>query len=238
MKPKKILIFGSCVSRDPFENLISKKIRFEIVDYFARSSFASLSSPPVYGYDFQKISSPFQRKMVLRDFDKSFLNVDFKKASHIIIDFIDDRFQLLKFNKNFYCTNSEEFRKSEIDFIYSKIEPFSDEFYDCWEAGWRKAVTTFKKFNSLHAVVINKVFLAYFDDMGVEFKQVQYINKLNGWLSRVYERVAEDLTHGQFLDYGSTPFVAKHDHRWGRSPFHFIQDVELKFISNILVDNN
>ncbi|EHT8411842.1 hypothetical protein KXO07_001307, partial [Campylobacter coli] len=39
---KKICIFGSCVSRDIFE--YDEQKNFELIGYYARSSFASLSS--------------------------------------------------------------------------------------------------------------------------------------------------------------------------------------------------
>ncbi|HHP5549181.1 TPA: DUF6270 domain-containing protein, partial [Campylobacter jejuni] len=39
---KKICIFGSCVSRDIIE--YDMKNNFELIDYYARSSFASLAS--------------------------------------------------------------------------------------------------------------------------------------------------------------------------------------------------
>lgn len=61
---KKVLIFGSCVTRDPFADLMISDSEFEVKDYYARSSFASLAGKPIVGRDLSKILSPFQRKMV------------------------------------------------------------------------------------------------------------------------------------------------------------------------------
>ncbi len=86
---KKICIFGSCVSRDIIE--YDMKNNFELIDYYARSSFASLASSAMIEQSvldniqssFQKrmvlrlslihISEPTQKRMVLRDMDKSFI---------------------------------------------------------------------------------------------------------------------------------------------------------------------
>ncbi|HEB9312306.1 TPA: hypothetical protein RZK28_001797, partial [Campylobacter coli] len=69
---KKICIFGSCVSRDIFE--YDEQKHFELVGYYARSSFASLSSNAMIEQDvLDNIISPFQKRMVLYDMNKSFI---------------------------------------------------------------------------------------------------------------------------------------------------------------------
>ena len=68
---RKILIFGSCVSRDPFTDNV---FGFKLVDYYARSSFASLSGEKFTSpLDLSLIESKFQRRMIQRDASKLFL---------------------------------------------------------------------------------------------------------------------------------------------------------------------
>ncbi|HEC1792584.1 TPA: hypothetical protein R1734_000897 [Campylobacter lari] len=69
---RKICIFGSCASRDIFE--YDEQKNFELIGYYARSSFASLSSNAMIEQDvLDNIQSSFQRRMVLQDMNKSFI---------------------------------------------------------------------------------------------------------------------------------------------------------------------
>ncbi|EMF9549938.1 hypothetical protein V3Y79_000374 [Campylobacter jejuni] len=50
------------------------KNNFELIDYYARSSFASLASSAMIEQSvLDNIQSSFQKRMVLRDMDKSFI---------------------------------------------------------------------------------------------------------------------------------------------------------------------
>lgn len=70
---KKVCIFGSCVSRDIFE--YDEQKSFELVGYYARISFASLSSSAMIEQEvLDNIQSPFQKRMVLQDMNKSFID--------------------------------------------------------------------------------------------------------------------------------------------------------------------
>lgn len=231
---KKILIFGSCVTRDPFENPIAAGSKFEIKDYYARSSFASLAGNPVLDGNLSKISSPFQRKMVEKDFSKNFLDYDFSLVDLILFDFIDDRFPLLELSDGSSCTESDEFKKSDLVFSHRKIHPFTDEFFEKWEQGWVNVLSRIKLYNALDRVLVNKVFLADIDDLGVGFEHQSYISRVNEWLYVVYERLFRDIPSDQFVSYIGTPFIASHNHKWGRSPFHFYNKTEIKFIKFIV----
>lgn len=227
---KKVLIFGSCVTRDPFENSIASGLGFEIKDYYARSSFASLAGKPVLNQDLSKISSSFQRKMVEKDFSKNFLDYDFSSIDLILFDFIDDRFPLLELPDGACCTESNEFKKSELDFDAKKIDPFSSNFFDRWEKGWVIVLNKLKCANVINLVKINKVFLAKQDNLGIYFSGQEYIEKMNAWLSKIYDRLSLDLSVDQFCDYKEISFVGDAGHKWGRSPFHFKKSIEKYFI--------
>jgi len=70
--PIKVFILGSCVSRDPFS--IADASIFEVVAYHARTSFASLAASPYIDEKIlNNISSPFQKRMVRSDMEKSVL---------------------------------------------------------------------------------------------------------------------------------------------------------------------
>ena len=66
----KILIFGSCVTRDAFEYI--DKNRFSLVGYFARSSLGSAyTGKEVKSLNLDSISSSFQRSVVEADLYKN-----------------------------------------------------------------------------------------------------------------------------------------------------------------------
>lgn len=110
---KNVLIFGSCVSRDIFN--LEYSLEFKVSDYYARSSLASLSSE-AYENDsaLNRISSPFQRRMVANDFSKEILTAGSKLegCDVILIDLIDERFDLVVFPSGKIITNSAEFSQS------------------------------------------------------------------------------------------------------------------------------
>ncbi len=106
----KIFILGSCVTRDALE--LAKKGQFVLTDYLARTSIASaFQDNAIFEYDTSKIASAFQRRMVDNDLLKSttntLINTDF---DFLVIDLIDERFDIVKNDKNQYFTLSSEFK--------------------------------------------------------------------------------------------------------------------------------
>ena len=90
----RVLIFGSCVSRDAFDFVTDGSV--SIVDYYARSSFASAFHPdPVEDRFSADLASSFQRRQVRRDFSKTFPHaVRTSNFDLLLVDFTDERFQL------------------------------------------------------------------------------------------------------------------------------------------------
>ncbi|EAJ5743244.1 hypothetical protein CSG60_03480 [Campylobacter coli] len=119
------------------------KNNFELIDCYARSSFASLASSAMIEQSvLDNIQSSFQKRMVLRDMDKSFIR-KLKKNDFdcLLIDFIDDRFHFYKILKNSIVTVSNEYKKAKgklysSNMIYSK----SQEHIDLWRKGIEKYI--------------------------------------------------------------------------------------------------
>lgn len=227
------MIFGSCVSRDPFHEAIIESTGLMVSDYFARTSFASLSGNSIEASDLSRIKSPFQRKMVERDFNKTFLDFEFNEVDAVVFDFIDDRFPLLKLDCGGCCTESEEFKIIEMQLDARIIQPFSDAFFDRWLSGWGKLKSVMKDLDAFDKILVNKVFLADVDDAGCIFPQKKYIATMNSWLSKIYEFLDTELAEDQFINYNAGDLIAQSDHKWGRSPFHFNELANNKFISGV-----
>ena len=145
---KKIIVFGSCVSRDTVEYLDG----FILQKYFARSSFASLFStvhPDVNNINYDRIESDFQKRMVQSDLTKSvqymISRLDF---DCILIDFIDERFDCYS-EYGSLNTISNEFLKLQVSL--GEVVAFDSDYkFSIWKKGFssfvRKARLNEKKF--------------------------------------------------------------------------------------------
>src|SRR5690606_1241221 len=85
-----------------------------LVDYVARCSLAAINSPPFINDELKgRIPSPFQRRMVAFDIEKTWpaLIVE-KEYDALLIDLIDESFDLAVYGHSL-VTYSDEFRKGE-----------------------------------------------------------------------------------------------------------------------------
>ena len=107
--PARLLIFGSCVSRDIL-NYPQANTQLVLVDYYARSSIVSLGARPIeMPSAVQNIGSKFQRRMIERDIRKNFLN-DLARLQFdvLLIDLIDEQFNLYVEPGGRVCTLTNE----------------------------------------------------------------------------------------------------------------------------------
>jgi hypothetical protein len=225
----KILIFGSCVSRDVFNVIDQENLDFSIVDFFARTSLASLSCNPVsIDIDLLSIESAFQRRSVERDLNKIFFTFLPNCVFDVLLmDFVDDRFNLLMFPDGSGITESAEFKKSKhvISGGSRQIPRFSKDFFRVWECGWELLKNKLVKMNKLERILINKVYFSTHDDNGKFFKFYAYIDEANKYLENVYNKLQSDLKVEQFVNYKDLEMVSDSSHRWGTSPFHYTNSI-------------
>lgn len=138
-----ICIFGSCVTRDVFR--ISQYLGD--LKYFARSSLISLMSDPLFLRDEEiQLDSDFQKKMIISDFSKNFLNAAGTKDTLFIIDLIDERFDLMKYKQS-YVTCSNEFVNGKLTDIYpfERISRHQDSTHELWKQSCLLFFNTFLK---------------------------------------------------------------------------------------------
>lgn len=113
MSPPAVAIFGSCVSRDLFEDA---RLRPSLGHYGARSSVISAVATPV-AIDPARvaISSEWQRRCVLADFGKTFFDsLEQQRPDWLVIDLIDERFDVLCTSGSF-VTRSSAFQAAGLD---------------------------------------------------------------------------------------------------------------------------
>lgn len=231
-----IVIFGSCVSRDAFS--FSIKEDFKIIEYFARSSIGSAftSSSPFINFNLDKISSQFQRKIVTFDLKKTLYH-NFSKYifDYLVIDLIDERFKLYQNKNNQLLTLSPEFISSKFNINDGTIiKSFTDKHFQLWEEGWNNFLYTLVQTKQTDKLRINKVYWSHKMEGNVPFQdyELEDINLANAYLDKLYNRINEDIPSEQFINVDSSVFIGAHDHKWGISPFHYINDYYLTFIKN------
>ncbi|MFP3861933.1 DUF6270 domain-containing protein [Pseudomonas capeferrum] len=229
---KNLLIYGSCVSRDIFN--LEESRNFKLTDYFARSSMATLCSAPYENIKaLDRIPSAFRRRMVAYDFSKQLLTVPhkLKKAHTILIDLIDERFDLIALPSGQIITNSSELAESRL-LEDSSVNGFrlirhgSDERRELWLKGMHAFLDLMKHHNKLDRVIVNKVFWAsrFERESDTAFPvSFESINQANRELEWMYDKLSDELDHSQFLNFDSTLLSADEFHRWGASPFHYCE---------------
>lgn len=224
-KKVRVFILGSCVSRDVF----NQPHNFKIVNYSARTSFASLFSKKFGHEEYgDRLPSRFQATMLKDDLAKSIR----KKLCEtefdlLLVDFIDERFNLIE-NQEAVCSKSTEFVRSGIlkDHQFElEIESGSERFMTLWIRGWEEFLRLMMATNNIEKVVLNKVYWAKTSIQGASFSPSytdEQISKMNAFLDKLYT-VAEKLLAKENVIQAYKPqqLVADASHRWGSAPFHY-----------------
>ncbi|MFE3982723.1 MULTISPECIES: DUF6270 domain-containing protein [unclassified Priestia] len=230
-----VLIFGSCVTRDTFSFFPEE---FKVVDYFARSSLISLMSEdlPIDESDLN-LSSAFQKKMILYDFQKVFLKqIQQYSFDLLIIDLIDERLDLLKYN-NRYVTRSGELVNSKFEqserYSFDLVMRKSEKTHELWEKSCVLFFSKLLEYIPPEKIILNKVFWSYKYRDGNKIydfpdEKLQIIKNNNNILKRYYSVIESQVPKIHFIDYPLMDFIADKNHKWGLSPFHYEQRHYLK----------
>lgn len=229
----KLMIFGSCVSRDTLRFDDHGKI--ELVDYYARSSLVSLFSPPpppeVLNNDaLNRICSSFQRRVVRRDMEKSFL-VHGKKFDVLLMDFIDERFSLCCYGKS-YVTYSTEYRKALGEEKVRLLGAFSDRKLELWYQAFDRFC---EMLDCPDVLKINKVYWTNRLSNGelIDRVPLERIERANSILDEMYRYAEQKLGDSCFINYDPELLFCDIDHKWGVSPFHYNEGLYRETLARI-----
>jgi len=226
-RPVRVLILGSCVSRDAFRRADSCAT---VVGYYARSSLGSaFGNPSRLAVDLERLSSPFQQRMVTADLEKRFVAVlasaDF---DILLIDVIDEQFHLYVDADGGVATYSAEMSQVlRPDQEWRTVASGSDEFFRRWEAGWSALVRVLDQRGLRGRVRVNTAWWSDRTTQGSAFEpthSARRIQEANHLLDRLYRRMALDLDASQFYEHSPQALIADELHTWGRSPFHFVEE--------------
>ncbi|RAZ53399.1 DUF6270 domain-containing protein [Campylobacter hyointestinalis] len=220
MSKSKVLIFGSCVSRDALE--FDKNDSFELVGHFARSSFASLTSKPCVDEDILKsLESKFQRQMVLQDMQKNFFsfvrNNDF---DILLVDLIEERFHLVLNEDGSMLTYSAEYKTAQKNNV-KLLNRYHEKKFNLWFRGFLRLINILKELNKLEKIYINKVFWCN----NLNLISQDYLEQSNAFLSKMYEKIEQYIPKSQFITYDNNLFFCDPNHKWGGAPYHYCDEL-------------
>jgi hypothetical protein len=226
-------ILGSCVTRDAFE--FSDNPALELERYFARSSVASAFAGPQFeGVETELIPSAFQRRIVEWDLQKEFAkSLPSGAFDFVIIDLIDERFDLLRAEGGRLATRSNEFRRAgDTSERYELIASGSPEFLELWTAGWRAFMELVDRTIGRESVVLHRAWWAERTESGQQFKgqTAASIARANAFLAELYGIIAKDLPKTQILTPPADLVVGADEHKWGPSPFHYTTEYYESFL--------
>ncbi|MDI3242484.1 DUF6270 domain-containing protein [Arthrobacter sp. AL08] len=222
----KVFVYGSCVSRDPFE----LETDVQLVDYRSRSSVGSAFAQPPLGWeahlDLGSVTSPFQRRMVTADVTKTLAD-DLREADFdaLVLDFIDERMSTVEIGGSVVTDSPELAATGFVADPECMHEPWTPE-------GWllRKAgITALLGVVDPTQIIVNRAYWATKDDAGQDFAQISWIAKNNAFLRELYE-IFEAVPGIRFIDYPPSLLVADSVHRWGRQPYHYITAFNHHFV--------
>lgn len=234
----RLAIFGSCVSRDAIG--FDEEGKVKLLAYYARSSLASAfgNEPKDITIDTGVIKSQFQQRIVNYDIIKKFKNditeLDF---DYLLIDFIDERFNLWRSPEGGLLTLSNEFMSARCVLNGGNIiQSGSIEWLSYWEEAWHQLYEIMKESGLLHKIIINESYWSESITSGYE-KIPNYPNALikrsNEVLTKLYGIIKTNLPESAFIKFSQCELIAKHDHQWGISPFHYVDDYYKKIISSL-----
>jgi hypothetical protein len=227
----KIFILGSCVTRDIFR-VVDK---CQVVDYYARTTLCSLMSQPLEIKDINLVSE-FQRKMIRRDFEKTFFE-DTKKADFdfLIVDLIDERFNILQCGKSL-ITKSSEFVNSGLETLYDfvKIYKGTNEFNDAWKRDAQLFSNKLQSIVPVEKIIIHEAYWA--KQYTVDGKLKEYPNQnsidCNNKILLEYYQTLKQFIPAKVVK--NKEFIGDAKHMWGLTPFHYTQDYYEEIYNQII----
>jgi len=216
----RVFILGSCVSRDALESASGK---FEITHYIARTSIASIGMEAVSDDDVRRrieaLQSPFQRRMVLNDLDKTTMSlIAGTPFDLLLLDFVDERFNLVLSGSTFFSM-SGELERSGLDISgRSVVTPESDVFLVLWLAGLQRPMSSIER----SKIVLNRVYWAEHFPDGKDVASMGWIRRSNAQLQRLYDAVDKYWLLPR-IDYPPEVVLADRESRWGIAPYHYTE---------------
>lgn len=226
----RLAIFGSCVTRDLFED---PALRPSLARYTSRSSLISAVAEPV-ALDPQRIrlDSAFQRRCVIEDFDKRFLaELEAERLDWLVVDLIDERFDVLR-TASSYVTCSSAFQGAglEQENSFQRIRRLTAEAATLLEEAAARFAERVTAVLPPERVIVHRAhWLTRFRDGDAVHPfpadRVDFAEHHNAALDHGYDALERHLgAHAPVVALDDARYVADAGHRWALEPYHYEAD--------------
>jgi hypothetical protein len=213
----KFSILGSCITRDIFREC---SLDILVENYRARTSIHSITSQ--VAADISKLKLPeskFQQKMVISDFEKHCINTT--DCDYLIIDLIDERFELIT-NFGSLVTLSNELRDSNnIKAISKYVERGTEEEYHLWRSAVKRFASEINVPVILHKSRLASKLNKANGNISVNTK---YIDNLNQRMRRYEDIIYQEMNIFATINVDEKILISDVEHVWGYSPYHYIPE--------------
>ncbi|MEV3823217.1 DUF6270 domain-containing protein [Aeromonas dhakensis] len=232
----KISILGSCDSRDTlriYDEIYGESDNVVLSSYIARNSIACALAAPIAFSDSDLISidSPFIKKCVKLDLNKNAINDVLSslqsKDSILLIDFMDERFDLLPINGSF-ATMSWDYRKT------THYQNNKKDEYIAFDSSSKKEMTL-RSLDKVIELVTRKISVKniyilnlpmathYIDEAGsTQFDDIRYsISRYNNYLREIISNITERHPDIHVVSPPSWLIYGDKNHLWGAHPYHY-----------------
>ncbi len=236
-----ILAIGSHASYIAGKIVSGVNNQAELMDYCGFSSVIGIMAEydENMKYSSWTGTSLFRSRAVDREFTKKIQRMsitEFSEYDYIILDFLDERFNVGKYD-NYYFTLSDAFLECKgINNSYSIIDRMTEELQTIWEASCKKfAEHITKSFDEEKIILIRTKLSEHYFDNGrlCEFSNIDYIKKFNSLVDKYYDyfeslcpklKVIRDIE--KYEEY-----YTDRNYRHGCYPWH-LNDTMYKIIAN------
>lgn len=236
-----VAIFGSCVTRDLFEQ---PALRETLQLYAARCSVISAVAPPVgIDCDRVKLSSGWQRRCVVADFRKTFFtSLAELRPDWLVIDLIDERFDLLRGSASL-VTRSSAFTAAGLDddpgLDFEPVKRTSVEGCDLFE---RAAVDFADRVTEVvppERVVLHRALWCLRYRTGGQVlpfgsPRIELCRRQNAMLDHGYKVMRAAFgDRAANLELDPATRLADADHRWALEPYHYDSDYNAEAVAQL-----
>lgn len=170
----------------------------------------------------------FRRNMLIKDFERRFMNMNptnFYDFDYFFIDFLEERFDIGVYSGE-YFTISQAFMDidEELSIHFERIKAFSDLWWKLWTDACDRFIDKLKIFAEHKKIILIKTCLSekFFDDEREElFQEIDDIRRINVELDKCYLYFQEHCPAALVIDIcGEEEYKTDLNFRHGCYPWH------------------
>ena len=185
--------------------------------------------------------NPYRKHMLDREFDGSFFEIlDEERPEYIVIDFIEERYDLLEVEGSYY-TNSDALQESDFDMQKGRsISRYSEECQRVWENACICFIEELKKRFQAKNVILVENYLAekYGDaEKQSEYENIVEIRKINSTFKKYYHFFSENYVGIQRIEaFTEALYFTDEKYKYGCYPWHLNDLVNQDIANKIRID--